>query len=134
MNQGSFGAPLTLVGRVLLVAIFLPEAWVTIRGYGNAVAYVERFGIPGLLLPLAIALEIAAPILIAIGWYTRLAALALAAFSLLTAVVFHRDFSNANQELHFWKNLAMAGGFILLVANGAGAWSIDASARAKSAA
>jgi len=133
MNQDSLAAPLNLIGRVLLVAIFLPEAWATIRGYENAVAYVERFGIPGLLLPFAIALEIAAPILIAIGWYTRLAALALAGFSLLTAFVFHRDFANANQELHFWKNLAMAGGFIVLMANGAGAWSIDGSPRGKPA-
>src|SRR5262245_37396375 len=102
-------ATLSLVGRVLLVVIFLLEAWVKIRGYAGAAAYMERFGVPSILLPLAVALEVAAPILIVVGWQTRLAALALAGFCLLTAVFFHADFGNANQELHFWKNIAMAG-------------------------
>ncbi len=131
MNQDSVAAALNLLGRVLLVAIFLPEAWVKIRGYDAAVAYMARFGVPGALLPLVIALEIAAPILIAIGWHTRLAALALAGFCLLTALFFHADFANPNQQLHFWKNLAMAGGFIVLAANGAGAWALDARMRMK---
>jgi putative oxidoreductase len=126
MHQQTLTAALNLVGRLLLVAIFLPEAWVKIRGYDMAVAYMARSGVPGALLPLVIALEIAAPILIAIGWQTRWAALALAGFCLLTALFFHTDFANANQQLHFWKNLAMAGGFIVLAANGAGAWALDA--------
>ena len=125
MNR-ELAATLSLVGRVLLVVIFLLEAWVKIRGYAGAAAYMERFGVPSILLPLAVALEVAAPILIVVGWQTRLAALALAGFCLLTAVFFHADFGNANQELHFWKNLAMAGGFLVLAANGAGLWSLDA--------
>ena len=129
MNRDSLFATLNLLGRVLLVAIFLPEAWVKIRGYGAAVAYMEQFGVPGVLLPLVIAVEIAAPIMIIVGWQTRLAALALAGFCLLTALFFHADFANSNQELHFWKNVAMAGGFIVLAANGAGAWVLDARTR-----
>src|SRR6266849_1432395 len=131
MNQDSLAAGLNLLGRVLLVAIFLPEAWVKIRGYDAAVAYMVRFGVPGALLPLVIAVEIAAPILIAVGWQTRIAALALAGFCLLTAAFFHADFANPNQQLHFWKNVAMAGGFIVLAANGAGAWALDARIRMK---
>jgi putative oxidoreductase len=129
MNQDSVPAGLNLIGRVLLVAIFLPEAWVKIRGYDAAVAYMARFGVPGALLPLAIAVEIAAPILIAVGWQTRLAALALAGFCFATALLFHADFANPNQVLQFWKNLAMAGGFLMLAANGAGAWAFDARKR-----
>src|SRR5215470_10528540 len=105
-------ATLSLVGRVLLVIIFLLESWVKITSYAGTAAYMERFGVPAILLPLVLALEIAAPVLIIVGWQARLAALALAGFCLLTAVFFHADFSNANQELHFWKNVAMAGGFL----------------------
>jgi len=117
---------MSLVGRVLLVAIFLPEAFVKIRGYDNVVAYMEEFDVPGALLPLVIAAEIVGPILIIIGWQTRWAALALAGFAVLTAAFFHADFADTNQQLHFLKNLAMAGGFIVLAANGAGAWALDA--------
>jgi putative oxidoreductase len=128
VNQDTLTAALNLLGRVLLVAIFLPEAWVKLRGYDNVLAYMEQYGVPGILLPLVIAVEIAAPVMIALGWYTRLAAFALAGFCLLTALFFHTDFADMNQVLHFWKNLAMAGGFIVLMANGAGAWALDARA------
>jgi putative oxidoreductase len=129
MNRVSSTAALNLLGRVLLVAIFLPEAWVKIRGYDAALAYMVRFGVPGVLLPLVIAVEIVAPILIIVGWQTRAASFALAGFCLVTALIFHADFANPNQELHFWKNVAMAGGFIVLQANGAGAWALDARMR-----
>jgi putative oxidoreductase len=126
VNQESLTAALNLIGRVLLVAIFLPEAWVKIRGYGNVVEYMEEYGVPGTLLPVVIAVEIATPVMIILGWYTRLAALALAGFCLLTALFFHTDFADTNQVHHFWKNLAIAGGFIVIMANGAGAWALDA--------
>jgi putative oxidoreductase len=126
MNTAVVTAAASLLGRLLLVAIFLPEAWVKIRGYDSVVAYMEDHDVPGVLLPLVILVEIVAPILIGIGWQTRWAALALAGFSLLTAAFFHADFTDANQELHFWKNVAMAGGFLVLAAHGAGAWSLDA--------
>jgi putative oxidoreductase len=126
MNAAVLTAAASLMGRLLLVAIFLPEAWVKIRGYDGVVAYMEDHDVPGVLLPLVILVEIVAPILIGIGWQTRWAALALAGFSLLTAAFFHADFTDANQELHFWKNLAMAGGFLVLAAHGAGEWSVDA--------
>jgi len=126
MDRDTLAAAASLVGRILLVAIFLPEAWAKIRGYDSVVAYMEEFDVPGALLPLVIAVEIVAPVLIIIGWQTRWASLALAGFAVLTAAFFHADFADTNQHHHFWKNLAMAGGFIVLAANGAGAWSIDA--------
>jgi putative oxidoreductase len=129
MYRETLTAVLSLLGRVLLVAIFLPEPWIKIRRYDSVVEYMERYDLPGALLPAAIALEIAAPIMIIVGWQTRWAALALAGFSLVTAFFFHADFSDTNQQHHFWKNLAMAGGFFVLAANGAGAWSFDARLR-----
>jgi putative oxidoreductase len=126
MNRDAVAAAMNLIGRVLLVAIFLPEAWSKIRHYDSVVAYMEEFDVPGMLLPLVIAAEIVAPILVILGWQTRWAALALAGFAVLTAVFFHADFADTNQQHHFWKNLAMAGGFIVLAANGAGAWALDA--------
>jgi putative oxidoreductase len=126
VNQESLTAALNLIGRVLLVAIFLPEAWVKVRGYNNVVEYMEEYGVPGALLPVVIAVEIAAPLMIIVGWYTRLAAFTLVGFCLLTALFFHTDFADTNQVHHFWKNLAMAGGFIVIMANGAGAWALDA--------
>jgi putative oxidoreductase len=126
VNQAGLIAALNLIGRVLLAAIFLPEAWVKIRGYDNVLDYMEQYGVPGALLPAVIALEIAAPAMLILGWQTRAAAFALAGFCLLTALFFHTDFDDTNQVLHFWKNLAMAGGFIVVVANGAGLWALDA--------
>jgi putative oxidoreductase len=126
VNHAGLIAALNLIGRVLLAAIFLPEAWVKIRGYDNVLEYMEQYGVPGALLPAVIALEIAGPAMLILGWYTRAAAFALAGFCLLTALFFHADFDDTNQVLHFWKNLAMAGGFIVVMANGAGAWALDA--------
>jgi putative oxidoreductase len=125
MNQETINAGLGLLGRVLLVAIFLPEAWVKLRAYDAVAEYMEQYGVSGALLPVVIGLEIAAPLMIIVGWWTRSAALALAGFSILTATFFHADFTDSNQQHHFWKNLAMAGGFLVLAANGAGAWSLD---------
>jgi putative oxidoreductase len=116
----------SLAGRLLLAAIFVVEGWLKINQYEGTVKYMLAYGIPGALLPLVIVTELACGLLIAAGLFTRFAAIALCGFCLLTAWFFHRDFSNAEQEIHFYKNLAMAGGFLLLAAHGAGAWSLDA--------
>src|SRR5438270_24441 len=67
MNAGVLSAAASLLGRILLVAIFLPEAWVKIRGYDGVVAYMEDHDVPGVLLPLVILVEVVGPILIGIG-------------------------------------------------------------------
>jgi putative oxidoreductase len=115
-----------LAGRLLLAAIFLHEAWSKLTGYSGALAYMEAFGVPGELLPLAIAVELGCGALIACGYYTRAAALVLALFCVATAVLFHTKLSDRNQLLHFEKDLAIAGGLLVLVAHGAGAWALDA--------
>ena len=115
-----------LVGRVLLAAIFLHEAWSKLTSYGAAVAYTQSYGLPGELLPLAIATELGCGSLIVLGFHTRAAALILAGFCVVTAVVFHTNLGDRNQLLHFEKDLAIAGAFLVLFARGSGAWSLDA--------
>jgi putative oxidoreductase len=115
-----------LAGRILLAIIFLVAGIQKIGGYAGTQAYMESMGVPGMLLPLVIALEIAGAIAILVGWRTRLAALLLAGFSVLAAAVFHRALGDNMQAVMFMKNLAIAGGFLLLAARGPGEWSIDA--------
>ena len=114
------------LGRLLLAAIFLHEAWRKLIGYAAALAYMKAFGVPAWLLPFAIAVEAGCAFLIVIGYRTRLAAFVLAGFCIATAALFHTKLGDRNQLLHFEKNLAMAGGFLVLLAHGSGAWAIDA--------
>ncbi len=116
---------LELSGRILLSLMFLTSGLSKIGGYAATQGYMESQGVPGMLLPLVIALEVLAPLLIAVGWHTRLAALALAGFSIAAAVLFHANFGDQMQMIMFMKNISIAGGFLLLAANGAGAWSLD---------
>ena len=99
--------------------------------YAAALAYMEVFGVPAWLLPIAIAVEAGCTVRIVIGYRTRLAAFVLAGFCIATAVLFHAKFGDRNQVLHFEKNLAMAGGFLVLFAHGGGAWALDAWRRSR---
>ena len=111
---------------MLLAGIFLHEAWSKLTGYAAAVRYMEAFAVPGELLPLAIALEALGGLMILLGYHTRVTALMLAAFCVVTAIVFHTKLGDRNQLLHFEKDLAIAGGFLVLFAHGGGAWALDA--------
>lgn len=119
-------AILSLLGRVGLSMIFINSGWGKIAGYEGTQGYMEAMGVPGALLPLVIALELGGGLAIAAGFFTRWIALALAAFSVVSAAIFHANFADPMQAISFWKNIAMAGGFLLLAANGPGALSIDA--------
>ena len=116
---------------MLVAALFLHEAWSKLAAYSLAVSYAEAYGVPGALMPLAIALEAVGGLAILVGLHTRLAALLLAGFCLATAVLFHHKFGDRNQLLHFEKDLAIAGGLLVLLAHGAGAWSLDALRRGR---
>jgi putative oxidoreductase len=119
-------APLSLVARLLLAFIFIVEGWSKIGYYEGTVQYMENHGVPGVLLPLVILTELGGGLLIACGFQTRLDALALGGFCVLTAILFHRNVEDIGEFIHFNKDLAIAGGFLLLAAFGAGSWSIDA--------
>ena len=116
---------LDLIGRVFISGVFLLSGFSKIGNYDGTVGWMESFGLPGFLLIPAIMLETLAPILIIIGYQTRIAAGALSLFCLATAIIFHTDFSDQMQFIAFMKNLALAGGFIFLVVNGAKGFCLD---------
>ncbi|HEY5965172.1 MAG TPA: DoxX family protein [Xanthobacteraceae bacterium] len=113
-------------GRALLASLFLYEGVAKLRIYDLAVQYMAAYGVPGALLPLAIATELGCGALILVGWQTRLAALALSGFCLVAAAIFHTKFSDNNQVLHFAKDIALAGAFLFIAGRGAGRFSVDA--------
>jgi putative oxidoreductase len=114
-----------LAGRVFLAAIFLLSGLGKIGAYAGTAAYMASTGVPGALLPAVIALEVLGAIAIIIGWKTRITALLLAGFTLLSGVLFHSNFGDQVQMIMFLKNVAITGGFLLLAANGAGPLSLD---------
>ena len=115
-----------LFGRILISLIFLLSGLHKIGGYEATQGYMAAMGVPGALLPLVIALEVGGAIAIIVGYHTRLFAFLLAGFSVVSALLFHRALGDQVQFIMFMKNLAMAGGFLFLVARGAGDWSLDA--------
>ena len=116
---------LDLLGRVLISAIFLLNGVFKISNYDGTVGWIESFGIPGILIIPAIILEVIGPILIIIGYKTKIAAGFLSLFCILTAIIFHNDFSDQMQLTSFLKNIALAGGFLFIVVNGAKEFSIE---------
>jgi putative oxidoreductase len=114
-----------LVGRILISLIFLLSGLQKIGGYEATQGYMAAMGVPGALLPLVIALEVGGAIAIILGYHTKLFAFLLAGFSIVSALLFHRALGDQVQFIMFMKNLAMAGGFLFLVARGAGDWSLD---------
>jgi len=114
-----------LGSRVLLSTLFLLSGLSKIGGYTGIAAYMASVGVPGALLPLVIATELLGAVAIIVGWNTRIVAFLLAGFTLLSAIFFHNDFANQIQMIMFLKNVSIAGGFLLLVVHGAGAYSLD---------
>ena len=116
---------LEVIGRIFLSALFLINGISKILYYEGTLEYMENFNIPGYLLIPAIIIEILFPILLIIGYKTRLSAIVLSLFTILLAVIFHTDFSNQMQLTAFLKNFAIAGGFLIIFVRGAGKYSID---------
>jgi putative oxidoreductase len=114
-----------LSGRILISAMFLNAGLGKISGYAGTQGYMEAVGVPGALLPLVIALEVLGAVAIIVGYRTRIVAASLAAFTVVAAVLFHSG-ADQMQQLLFMKNVAVAGGFLFLVAHGAADWSLDA--------
>jgi len=113
-----------LIGRVLIAVLFVLSGWGKIGGYAGTQGYMQSAGVPGGLLPLVILLELGGGLAIVAGFYTRVVALLLAGFSVLAALLFHTG-ADQIQQIMFMKNLGLAGGFLFLVANGAGRLSVD---------
>ena len=114
-----------LVGRILISALFLLNGIFKISNYEGTIGWMESFGIPGMFIVPAIILEIAGPVLIVIGYKTKFAAGLLSLFCITTAFIFHNDFTDQMQFTSFLKNIALAGGFLILFVNGARGISLD---------
>lgn len=113
------------VGRVLMAALFVIEGYGKAVGYGGAAAYMQRFGVPDVLLPGAIVLELGGGVFIVLGLLTRPLAAVTAAYCIALAILFHVDFGRRGELVQFEKDVAIAGGFLVLAVCGAGRWSID---------
>lgn len=113
------------IARLFLGQIFLLSGISKISSYAGTQGYMDAMGVPGTLLPLVIAIEIGAGLAIIIGWQTRLASIALAAFTLAAAAFFHNNLADQIQMIMFMKNIAITGGLILLAVHGAGGYSLD---------
>nr|NUR36968.1 DoxX family protein [Sphingomonas sp.] len=118
---------IALVGRVLLAAIFVMSGAEKIAQPGATLAYISAAGLPFPTLALAgsALVELGGGLALILGYRTRIAAAALAVFSIVTALFFHSNFADQNQMIHFMKNVAMAGGLLQVVAFGGGRISLD---------
>jgi putative oxidoreductase len=126
-------APFVLVARVLLALMFLLAGIGKFAGLEGTAGYIASGGLPApkVLAVATAAFEVAAAVLLIVGWQARWAALALAAFTLLATVLFHNYWAmpaeqQMVQQLMFMKNIAVVGGLLAIFAFGAGAWSLDA--------
>ena len=132
MNKTSSNA-LDLAGRLLLVALFLPAGIAKLTGFAGTVGYISSVGLPlpSVAAALAAVVEIGGALALLFGFGTRIAALALAGFTLVASFFFHAYWAVPAdqafvQQLMFFKNVAVTGGLLVLAAHGAGAWSVDA--------
>ena len=126
----AFAAP---TGRFFLAIMFFMSGLTKISQYAGTQGYMEAMGVPGFLLPLVILTEAVGGLAIILRWKTKYVAIALAGFTVLSAILFHADFSNQAEMTNFMKNIAIAGGFLTLFVHGAGAYSLDNRANKKSA-
>ncbi len=115
-----------LLGRLLLVALFLLSGFGKLSAYEATAGYMASVGVPALMLPLVILAEVGGALAIIVGWRTRIVAVLLAGFTLATAFLFHNNVTDQTQMIMFLKNVSIAGAFLMLAANGAGRFSLDA--------
>ena len=109
---------LDLIARLFISGIFLFSGINKITNYEGTVQWMEGFGVPGLFLIPAIIIEIIFPLFIIVGYRTKIASGFLILFCLMTAFIFHNDFSNQMQIIAFLKNIGLAGGLIFLIIHG----------------
>lgn len=124
---------LNLIGRLLIAALFLPAGLSKLTGFEGTVGYIASVGLPlpAVAAAAALVVEIVGSLALVAGFYTRIAALVLAVFTLVATYFFHAFWAAAPeqafvQQLMFFKNIAVVGGLLVLVSSGAGAFSLDA--------
>jgi putative oxidoreductase len=127
-----YANPAAFIGRILLALIFVVSGVGKITGYAGTAAVMAAKGLPmvDVLLPLTIAVELGGGLLLALGWKARWAAAALFLFLIPTTLIFHQFWGiepklAQMQKIHFLKNVAIMGGMLMVLAIGAGRWSVD---------
>ncbi len=123
----------SLIGRILLVLIFLQSGIGKIENFQGTAQYMAKFGMPftNFLLVGSIFLELVGSVTAILGYYTRFGALLLIIFLVPTTLIFHTNFADRMQVIHFMKNVSMFGGCLILLASGAGRFSLDYLLRRK---
>jgi putative oxidoreductase len=106
-----------IAGRLAIAVLFLHESWFKLTHIAATTAYMERFGVPSFMLPGALLIELVGGLALATGIGLRYGALALAGFSVFAAFIFHWNWADQNQLLHFEKDIAIAGGLLVLACN-----------------
>jgi putative oxidoreductase len=121
-------AALPLVGRIAIAAIFLLSGLSKLAAPVATIGYIQAAGLPAPQLAFAVSasIEVLGSLALILGFRTRITASILAVFTLATALSFHTNFADQNQFIHFFKNIAMTGGLLQVVAFGAGRYSLDA--------
>ena len=114
-----------VLGRILLSSLFLIEGVRKFFFQEETIMYMEEYGVPEILFFPSLILEILFPILLIIGYKTRISALIMALFTLTVAIIFHTDFQNQMELIIFLKDIAIAGGFLIIAANQPKICSID---------
>ncbi len=127
-NATNTSSSFPLIGRLMMAAIFLISGLGKIAAPAMTIGYIGAMGLPfptlGFLL--AVAVEVGGGVLLVLGFQTRIVALVLAVFSVVTGVVFHHAIGDQNQLFNLLKNIAMAGGLLQIMTFGPGAFSLDA--------
>lgn len=110
-----------------MASLFILYRYFKLSGYAGTVAYMGRQGLPAppLFAALAVIIELGGGLLFLFGYQTRLVALGCAIYVLVAALIAHRNFGDAHQLSHFWKNMAIVGGFVALMVAGPGSYSVD---------
>ncbi|WP_019832224.1 DoxX family protein [Sphingomonas sp. PR090111-T3T-6A] len=121
-------AALPLIGRIGIAAIFLLSGFSKLAAPAATIGYIQSAGLPlpQVAFGIAALIEVGGGLALVLGFRTRIVAAILAAFAIVTAFAFHHDLADQGQFINFWKNVAMAGGLLQVVAFGAGRFSLDA--------
>jgi putative oxidoreductase len=127
MNMTNLNNASNLIGRSMISIIFIMAGFSKIGGYAGTQGYMESVGVPGLLLPAVIALELFGGLAVLLGYQTKIAAILLGGFTFLAAIIFHSDFGDQMQMILFMKNIAISGAFLLLFVHGPGQWALNSN-------
>jgi putative oxidoreductase len=132
MASTPYASVASLIGRILIAAFFIPSGIGKIAGFSNTAGYVASAGLPApaVGVVIAIVVEVLVAGMLLIGWKARWAALVLAVFCLVTAIIFHNYWASPPdqqmmQHINFYKNCAIAGGLLFVYAFGPGRYSLD---------